>query len=175
QIVANRQPGFGCRIVGHSLGALIGRYLLERSPTDPARRGYRPDDPSLVPVVDKLVMLAPPNAGAAGAVAPFALLEQVVTPQERHLLQTADDLDETPGSLPFAMNATYVDNATRYHIIYGDLGSGSDGVVSVASALALPLGPAETATMFVALHDDLHRRATSLGIAVWLGTLLQTQ
>ena len=34
QILANRKPGFGCRIIGHSLGALIGRYLLEASPTD---------------------------------------------------------------------------------------------------------------------------------------------
>lgn len=174
-ILANRKPGFGCRIVGHSLGALVGRYLLERSPTDVARAGYRADDPSLVPVIDRLIKLAPPNAGAAGAVAPFSLLEFVVTPEEAYLLQVADDLSERPDSLPFVMNALYVDNATRYHTIYGDIGGGTDGVVPVASATALPVGLGETSTMFVAQHDDLHRLATSLGIAVWMGTLLQGQ
>ncbi|MFN3243406.1 MAG: hypothetical protein ACE37K_18025 [Planctomycetota bacterium] len=174
-IQANRKPGFGCRIVGHSLGALIGRYLLERSPTDVTRAGYQVGDPSLVPIVDKLILVAPPNAGAAGAVGPFALLESVITPDEAYLLQAADDLSERPGSLPFEMNASYVDNATRYHVIYGDLGGGTDGVVPVASATALPVGASETSTMFVAQHDDLHRLATSLGIAVWMGTLLQVQ
>lgn len=174
-IQANRKPGFGCRIVGHSLGALIGRYLLERSPTDVTRAGYQPGDPSLVPIVDKLIMVAPPNAGAAGAVAPFSLLEQVITPEEAYLLQAADDLSELPGSLPFDMNATYVDSATRYHVIYGDIGGATDGVVPVASATALPVAPDETSTMFVAQHDDLHRLATSVGIAVWMGSLLQAQ
>jgi len=174
-ILQNRQPGFGCRIVGHSLGALIGRYLLERSQTDVRRTGYRADDPSLVPVVDKLVMLAPPNAGAEMALLPLSLLDAAIAPEERYLLQLSDDLSEQPGSLPFEMNATYVDNATRYHIIYGDIGNGSDGVVPVVSATALPIGPGETSTEFVAQHDDLHRLATSLGIAVWMGTVLQAQ
>ncbi|MEC8253630.1 MAG: hypothetical protein VX044_10465 [Planctomycetota bacterium] len=175
QILANRKPGFGCRIVGHSLGALIGRYLLERSQTDTSRSGYDPSDPSLIPIIDKLVMMAPPNGGAASAVVPFAMLEAVVTPEERYLIQTADDLDESPTSLPVLMNASYLNNGTRYHTVYGDIGTGPDGVVSVASALALPLGVGETATLFVAQHDDLHRFATSLGVAVWIGSLLQAQ
>ena len=103
------------------------------------------------------------------------MLEAVVTPEERYLIQTADDLDESPTSLPVLMNASYLDNATRYHTVYGDIGTGTDGVVSVASALALPLGVGETATLFVAQHDDLHRFATSLGVAVWIGSLLQAQ
>ena len=175
QILANRKPGFGCRIIGHSLGALIGRYLLEASPTDTSRASYSEDDPSLVPVIDRLVMMAPPNAGAAGAVGPFSLLEPLLTPAEAYLLQTSSDLSERPDSLPLLMNAAYVDSATRYHVIYGDIGTGTDGVVPVASALALPMGPGETSTLFVAQHDDLHRQATSLGVASWLGSILQGQ
>jgi len=174
-IQANRKPGFGCRIVGHSLGALIGRYLLERSHVDVNRLGFDPTDPSLVPIVDKLVLMAPPNAGAAAAVAPFAVLEGLLAPEESQLLQTADDLSERADSLPLLMNASYFDNATRYHTIYGDIGDGSDGVVPAASALALPLGAGETATLYAAQHDDLHRLATSLGIAVWMGSVMQAQ
>ena len=75
--------------------------------------------------------------------------------------------------MPLQLNASYVDNATRYHLIYGDIGIGSDGVVSVASVLALPLFGSETEKMFGATHPGLHRDATTLGIAVWIGTLLQ--
>ena len=175
QIQANRGPGFGCSVVGHSLGGLIGRYLLEQSHVDPNRAGYRSGDPSLVPTVEELVMIAPPNAGAASATGPFALLQGLLAPGELHLIQAASDLSEAPGSLPFVMNAAYLDNATRYHVVYGDIGDGSDGVVQVASALALPLGAGETATMFVAQHDDLHRQSSSLGVAVLIEALLQVQ
>ena len=41
--------------------------------------------------------------------------------------------------------------------------------------LALPLGADETATLYAAQHDDLHRLATSLGVAVWMGAVLQAQ
>ena len=171
-IAANRRPGFGCRIIGHSLGALIGRYLVERSHLDTERMGYTPDDPQFDGVVDCLVMMAPPNAGAASAVAPLAFLQSLVAPQEQPLLQVVSDLDESPSSLPLEMNAGYVDNASMYHIVYGDLGSGTDGVVSVASALALPLGFQEQHAMFVAQHDDLHRNATSLGVGAWIRAVL---
>ena len=120
-------------------------------------------------------MIAPPNAGAASATGPFALLQGLLAPGELHLIQAASDLSEAPGSLPFVMNAAYLDNATRYHVVYGDIGDGSDGVVQVASALALPLGAGETATMFVAQHDDLHRQSSSLGVAVLIEALLQVQ
>ena len=175
QLLAGRQPGFGFSVVGHSLGGLVGRYLLEQSHVDPTREGFRLGDPSLVPVVDKLVMVAPPNAGAAAATAPFTLLQGLLQPDESHLIQASSDLSEAPGSLPFALNAAYQDSATRYHIVYGDIGDGSDGVVQVSSALALPLGLGETATPFVALHDALHRQAGSLGVAAWVGALLQAQ
>ena len=175
QIQANRKPGFGCRIVGHSLGALVGRYLLERSHSDPAREGYLADDQPLVNNVDKLVLMAPPNAGAPVAAGPLSLLQPLLSPDESHLLQSAEDLSGDLGSLPLAMNDSYVDNATRYHTIYGDLGSGTDGVVPVSSVLALPRGTDETATLYAAQHDDLHRLATSLGVAVWMGAVLQAQ
>ena len=48
-------------------------------------------------------------------------------------------------------------------------------MVTTASALALPVAAPESATLFTVAHDDLHQRATSLGIAVWIGTLLQAQ
>ena len=175
QIQANRKPGFGCRIVGHSLGALVGRYLLERSHSDPMRAGYAVDDPPLVNEVDKIILMAPPNAGAPVAAGPLTLLEPLLLSDESYLLQSAEDLSGDVSSLPVLMNASYVDNATRYHIIYGDLGSGTDGVVPVSSVLALPLGADETATLYAAQHDDLHRLATSLGVAVWMGAVLQAQ
>lgn len=171
-IVANRRPGFGCRLVGHSLGALIGRYLVERSHLDTERDGYAPGDPQLDTTVDRVVMMAPPNAGAAVAVASLQGLFALLAPQEQPLLQVVSDLDETPNSLPIAMNAGYVDNASLYHIVYGDLGGGTDGVVPVASALALPLGLQEQSAMFVAQHDDLHRAATSLGVGPWIRSVL---
>lgn len=175
QIQASRGQGFGFSVVGHSLGGLIGRYLLEQSHLDSTRAGFLPGDPSLASVVDELVMIAPPNAGAVNATGPFVLLQALLLPGESHLIQAASDLGETPSSLPFVMNAAYLDNATRYHVVYGDIGDGSDGVVQVSSALALPLGPGETATLFTAQHDDLHRQATSLGVAAWISGLLQAQ
>lgn len=172
-LASNKKPGFGCSIIGHSIGAMVARYMLEKSASDPARRGYVEGDAALQGVVDQLVMLGVPNAGAQASTLPFAAIEAKLPESERQLLQVGQDLSEQPGSLPFVMNASYVDNATRYHIIYGDLGNGSDGVVTTASALALPLTPPESATLFVAAHDALHQSATSLGIAVWIGTLLQ--
>lgn len=174
-IAQHKRPGFGCSIVGHSIGGLIGRYLLERSANDPERRGFATNQEPLLGVVDQLILLGVPNAGAKDSALPFAMIEANLAAAERSLLRVGSDLSEQPDSLPFLMNATYSNNATRYHTIYGDLGSGTDGVVTAASALALPLTLPETATMFVAAHDALHRQATSLGIAVWMGTLLQAQ
>lgn len=174
-IAQNKREGFGCSIIGHSIGAMVGRYLLEQSANDPARRGFQNGDTALDGVVDRLIMLGVPNAGAQASTLPFATIEAKLAESERSLLQVGHDLGEEPGSLPFVMNDLYVDNPTRYHIIYGDLGNGSDGVVTVASALALPLTSPETATLFTVGHDDLHLRATTFGIAVWIGTLLQGQ
>lgn len=171
-IRANAQPGFGCSIIAHSFGGLVARHLLERSASDPERPGYRQGQDSLAGVVDSLVMLGTPNAGAPSIAFAFAPFLPSLAFSEQHFVQSAFDLAAQPGSLPFEMNASYVDLVTRYHIVYGDLGAGSDGVVSVASALALPLVPPETSMMFAASHDDLHVRATSLGIAVWIGGLL---
>jgi pimeloyl-ACP methyl ester carboxylesterase len=172
-IAANKRPGFGCTIVGHSIGGLIGRYLLEKSADDPSRRGFGENQDALQGVVDQLILLGTPNGGAQALTLPFAAIEAGVPEDERWLLQVGQDLSEEPDSLPLQLNASYVDNATRYHLIYGDIGIGSDGVVSVASVLALPLFGSETEKMFGATHPGLHRDATTLGIAVWIGTLLQ--
>lgn len=174
-IEANRKPGFGCSIVGHSIGGLIARYMLERSATDPARNGFNDGDNSMDQFVDKLVMLGVPNAGASQITFAFERLQSSLTGPDLSLVQISQDLNELPSSLPILMNANYVDNATLYHLIYGDLGTGTDGVVTTASALALPLTSPATATLFNSGHDDLHLRATSTGVAIWLGTLLQGQ
>jgi pimeloyl-ACP methyl ester carboxylesterase len=171
----NKHAGFGCSIIGHSIGGLIGRYLIEQSHKDPNRSGYRAGAPSFDSIVEQLVMLGPPNSGAQSSTMALAAFEAGLPESERELLQVAADLNEQPGSLPLVMNQSYVDNSTFYDIIYGDLGSGTDGVVTVMSALALPLTPPETSMMFFAPHDDLHQRATSLGIAVWIGTLMQAR
>ena len=126
-------------------------------------------------IIDHLVMIGVPNAGAESSAQAFAAIEAGLSESERWMLRVAEDLGEGPGSLSLAMNASYIDNATRYHVIYGDLGTGSDGVITTVSALALPMIFPDTATMFVAAHDDLHRQATQLGIGVLVGTLLQGQ
>lgn len=173
EIAARRQPGFGCSIIGHSLGGLVGRHLLERSADDPQRPGYLETDESFAAIVPHLVLLGVPNAGADLGDQLAASLLPNVPPAEYPLLQAVFDIGYRPDSIVLQMNAAYVDNATRYHVIFGDIGGGTDGVVSVASALALPLFPPETAAQFPAQHDDLHVFAGLNGIAARIGQLLQ--
>ncbi len=171
-IAANRQPGFGCTILGHSLGGMVGRYLLEYSAADPDRPDWQPGAPALTDTVVNLVMLGAPQGGAklGDDLAEFA--EANAEPGEEHLLQAAFDISRTPASLAVAMTSAYVDNPTRYHVIYGDLGEGDDGVVSTASATALPLVAPETLARFVAQHDALHSQAGTLGVAALVDDLL---
>jgi pimeloyl-ACP methyl ester carboxylesterase len=172
-IQRQRGSAFGCAIVAHSMGGLVARYLLERSADDPARAGYRPEDEPLSPLVPQLVLLGVPNGGSAlGDVLSQTLLPHV-SAAELPLLRAVIDLSYRPDAITMALNATYVDNATRYHVVYGDLGLGTDGVVTVASALALPLFGAETATAFPVGHGELHTAAGANGVAAWIATLLQ--
>ncbi len=174
QIVASKQPGFGCSIVGHSMGGLVARYLLEQSHLDAARTAFLPTDVSLAPLVKDLVMLGVPNAGSElGSAIVSGLLPRIPV-GEQALLQAAIDISYRADAITMRMNATYVDNATRYHILYGDIGGGSDGVVTVASALALPLFGPETSQLFAVNHDDLHGKAAQNGIATRIDTILQT-
>lgn len=171
-IAARRQPGFGCSIVGHSMGGLIGRYLIERSHADALRPLWLPGQPSLAADVANLVLLGVPNAGCDIGQQLVATLLAQAQPGEQRKLQAALDLSYRGDAITVGMNALYVDNATRYHVVYGDLG-GSDGVVTVASALALPLGPGETAQGFAAFHDALHTAAATNGVAAHVGAILQ--
>jgi pimeloyl-ACP methyl ester carboxylesterase len=172
-ILRERGPGFGCSIVGHSMGGLVARYLLERSADDPARAGHDPADEPLGATVAHLVMLGVPNAGSElGNGLSLTLLPHVPA-AELPLLQAVVDLSYRPDSITMQLNAAYVDNPTRYHVVYGDLGSGSDGVVTVASATALPLFGPETSAGFAVDHDGLHRAAGANGIAAHVGALLQ--
>ena len=172
QLHAGRQPGFGCSIIGHSMGGLVGRYLLERSAADPARAGYRSTDQPLGATVANLILLGVPNAGSELGSALVESLLPRVPEAERALLQAALDLSFRPEAVTMLLNANYVDNPTRYHVLYGDVGSFGDGVVSVASALALPLFSPETATRFLVGHDELHRAAASNGVTARIHQLL---
>lgn len=173
EIAAARQPGFGCSIIGHSMGGLVARYLIEQSADDDARPGWREQDEPLDDTIAKLVLMGVPNAGSELGEELVRVLLPNLTLGDQRLLQSAIDLSYRPDAATVAMNAAYVDNATRYHVIYGDLGGGSDGVVSVASALALPLFATESAFLFAAQHDELHTRAASNGVAARLDQLLQ--
>jgi hypothetical protein len=172
-LAARRQPGFGCSIVAHSLGGLVGRYLVERSAGDPQRRGFLVGDAPASDWVHKLVLIGVPNAGSAFVASLFDGLMPWLPARDLRFVRARDDLAEGAGSFTAALNQAYVDNATQYHIVYGDLGIGSDGAVSVASATALTLVPPETATGFAATHSDLHRRAATNGVAAHVRAVLQ--
>jgi hypothetical protein len=174
EILARRQPGFGCAIVGHSMGGLVARHLLERSASDPQRAGFTPQDPSLAGIVSQLVLLGVPNTGCDLGDDLVAAMLPNVPAAERFLLQGAHDISFQPDAIALQMTGAYVDNATRYHAICGDIGGGTDGVVSVVSALALPLAQPESAWQYFVQHDDLHRLAGSNGVALRITAMLQT-
>lgn len=173
EIVARKGPAFGCCIVGHSMGGLVARYLLELAHLDTARSAYLPTDGSLAPLVKNLVLLGVPNAGSDLGNAIVAGLLPRLSASEQVLLQAAIDISYRNDAITMRMNAAYVDNATRYHVLYGDVGDGSDGVVTVASTLALPLFGAETSQLFPVAHDDLHKQASANGILTRIAAILQ--
>ncbi|MEO6594238.1 MAG: hypothetical protein ABIP94_05750, partial [Planctomycetota bacterium] len=167
------RPGFGCTIIAHSMGGLVARYMLERSTDDTSRPGRSAGDPTLSSVVDKLILLGTPNAGSTTASEILAALLPILPAADARFLQAGPDLTEGAGSFTEQLNATYVDNATVYHSIYGDLGNSTDGIVSVASARAVPLYAPDTERLFYATHTGLHLDAASLGVAAWINMLLQ--
>jgi pimeloyl-ACP methyl ester carboxylesterase len=172
-IAAQRQPGFGCAIVGHSMGGLVGRYLIERSHTDALRPGWQPGAASFAGTVARLILLGVPQNGSDIGEALVATFLAQSRPEEQGKLQAAIDLSYRTDAITRVMNAQYVDNATRYHVAHGGLGFGTDGVVTIASALALPLGPDESAVGFPVLHDALHTEAAANGVAAHVAALLQ--
>lgn len=171
-IAAARKPGFGCNVVAHSMGGLVARYLVEQSHADPSRAGYRAGDAPLGAAAPNLVLLGAPNAGAEFAEGLIATLVPQIRPEELGLVQAAFDLSEGPDSFTAWLNAAYVDNPSRYHFVYGDLGAGTDGVVSVPSVLALPLRPGDTVHGFAVGHAELHLTAGSNGVAALVGALV---
>jgi len=171
-IAARQQAGFGCAIVGHSMGGLVGRYLVEQSHADALRSGWQAGAPSLASAVAHLVLIGVPNAGCDIGEQLVATMVVPAPSSEQHKVQAALDLSYRSDAITARMNALYADNATRYHVVYGDLGGG-DGVVTVASALALPLGPGETAMAFPTFHDALHALAAINGVAAHVVALLQ--
>jgi pimeloyl-ACP methyl ester carboxylesterase len=172
EIQARREPGWGCSVVGHSLGGLVARYLLERSAVDPARPGFVAGDEPLGGAVRNLLLLGVPSAGSdLGSALVATILPRIPAP-EQFRLQAAIDLSFRPDAVTMSLNANYVDNPTRYHVLYGDLGAQSDGVVTVASALALPLFGPETATAFATGHVELHAQAAQNGVLARVQQLL---
>jgi pimeloyl-ACP methyl ester carboxylesterase len=172
RIQAERGPGWGCSILGHSMGGLVARYLLERSAVDPVRPGFDGGDQPLGAAVANLMLLGVPNAGSDLGSVLVATILPLIPSAEQYRLQAAIDLSYRPDAVTMSLNASYVDNPTRYHVLYGDLGAQSDGVVNVASALALPLFGPETATAFAVGHDQLHTEAAQNGVLVRVQQLL---
>ena len=173
-IRSNQRPGFGCAIVGHSLGGNIGRYMVEQSHLDSARAGFDATDAPLSDVVTKLVLLGTPNAGSETAGGLFAALVPVLSGDDAAFARAGLDLLEGPGTFTALQNAAYVDNATQYHVIAGDVGIGGDGIVALPSARAIALAMGETEMVFPVAHFDLHRGAAGNGIAARIDWLLQT-
>ncbi|MGB3969131.1 MAG: hypothetical protein WBO45_20520 [Planctomycetota bacterium] len=171
-IRANQQPGFGCTILGHSLGGNIGRYMVERSAEDPARAGFAAGDAPLSDVVRALFLVGTPNAGSNIGGELFTALAPVLPAADARFVRAGIDLLEGDDTFTAAQNAGYVDNPTVYHTICGDLGNGTDGLVSVASARAVPLFPPESEVVFPIGHFDLHRAAAWNGVADWINARL---
>jgi len=166
------QPGFGCRIIGHSLGGLVARYLIERAPTDPSRAGFVASDPAATTWIDRVILLGTPHAGSDTAGGLFAAMLPALPVSDQHFLQSGLDLLEGPGTFTANLNAGYSDNAARYLNVYGDYGVGSDGIVSVAAATALPLALPEESQVFATTHPGLHTDAAWNGIAAWINSRL---
>ena len=154
------------------MGGLVGRYLVEQSHADVLRAGWQAGAPALASAVAHLVLLGVPNAGCDIGEQLVATMVATSPAAERSKVQAALDLSYRSDAITARMNALYADNATRYHVVYGDLGGG-DGVVTVASALAVPLGPGETAMAFPTFHDALHTLASVNGVAAHVAALLQ--
>lgn len=171
-IRANQQPGFGCTIIGHSLGGMIGRYLLEQAANDPARPGIQAGDLPMSDVVPVLFLMGTPNAGSNVAGQLFAALLPNLPPQDARFVRAGLDLLEGANTFMAQQNAAYVDNPTVYHTVCGDFGNGTDGIVSVASATALPLTSPEAELLLPVGHFDLHRGAATNGVAAWIAARL---
>lgn len=172
EIAARRQTGFGCAIIGHSMGGLIGRYLIERSADDATRPGWHAGQDSLSDTVTNLVLIGTPNGGSAFGDELVAFVERNAEPNEAYLMQGALDISRFPEAIALQLTAAYVDNPTAYHILYGDRGDGTDGVVTTSSATALALIAPETSALFAAQHDALHSHAASNGVAAYVHMLL---
>ncbi|MFO0983583.1 MAG: hypothetical protein U1E76_17955 [Planctomycetota bacterium] len=177
-IMANKQPGFHATLIVHSMGGLLSRYLIEQSYRDPGRQSFTPTDPSLADTIDTLVTIATPHRGAGLANFAFGLILDGLPARDRPFLQGALDLGTEDGSFTARLNDAYTDNATRYLLIAGNvLLTGSDGVVSVSSALGVPLTPPEDDKEFSGdtsvSHTGLHQEAATNGvldrIRKWLG------
>jgi len=165
---ARAQAGFGCHVVAHSMGGLVVRYALEQAHLV---RGGAP----LTDVVPTLVTLGTPHAGTTLADEFTALFVVALPAAEQGYFQGAYDLG-TASPFVGSLNGAYVDNPTAYYTVAGDLGLGTDGVVTVVSAVqTLPVYPGEdtlTVTGPLAAHTLLHGRALTLGIVdrllLWL-------
>lgn len=160
EIRAQAQPGFGCSIVAHSMGGLVSRHAIEQAHL------VRASAP-LSNEVAVLVTLGTPHGGTAIADEFAGLFTLALPPAQRSYLQGGTDLGASSAFLA-SLNGGYIDNPTLYFHIAGDIGTGSDGVVTVASASqTLPVGAGEEVFVLsspLAQHTLLHSRAQSLGV-----------
>ncbi len=136
---SNARPGFGCRILAHGTGGLVVRQAIERAHADPSRAGYTAGQPKLDTLVDRAVLVATPNQGAAVAQSRFEYLLAGVFPADQPFVQGVVDLLPGPASFVDRLNEGWVAPQTEYFAVAGDFdGSDQDGLVDVISALGLP-------------------------------------
>ena len=102
----------------------------------------------------------------------LALLQPNLPPADARFARAGLDLLEGANTFAQAQIAAYTDNPTVYHSIAGDIGNGTDGIVTLASTRALPLSLPEEEVVFVQTHLDLHRAAAVNGVAAWINARL---
>lgn len=191
-------PGFRCDILGYSMGGLVARYAVERSPNDPGRAALPNFDAArsagpLSGTVRNLFTLGTPHRGAGEPelLALSGLSSLLASDVVETYAPGLRDLSRGPEGTGPSLNAAFVnDPAIRYFLAAGRSNDGplsplipgdDDGLVSVESALGVPgLVPPEAALAFppagkpgfVYTHSNLHAEAVPNGvrdqIAAWI-------
>ena len=130
---------FGCNVIAHSTGGLVVRYALERAHLDESRADFRPDDPPLATLVDRVVMVGTPNLGTDELDGLFGDLLSVVAATDSRFVQGLLDAIPAPGGLIESLNRDWQQPDAGYFAIAGDVGSvQSDGIVDVLSVVGVP-------------------------------------
>jgi hypothetical protein len=176
-------PGFQADVIGYSMGGLVARYFVEASKDDPARTELPNFDPaapagSLSGTVRNLITLGTPHRGGVDEtrLSMLRLSSLLTTDIIEDYFPSFRDLGTGPEGTGPRLNAVYVDDpSVRYFLIAGNsndsplsplIAGDDDGLVSVESALGVPVLVAPEATRIFAGtdHSELHSQAVERGI-----------